>query len=123
MKHHTDIWKAIEKISSKDRRYKANAYSFVMSALEQKMASLPSPRHISAVELLEGIRRSALQQFGPMAKEVFNFWGIKDTGDFGNIVYNLIEADLLSKTDDDSIEDFEGVYDFSKVFEEDYYNG
>jgi len=123
VKHHTDIWKAIEKISLKDSRYKANAYSFVMSALEQKMSSLPSPRHMSAVELLEGIRRSALQQFGPMAKEVFNFWGIKDTGDFGNIVYNLIEAELLSKTDDDSIEDFEDVYEFSKVFEEDYYNG
>jgi uncharacterized repeat protein (TIGR04138 family) len=111
----------IEELVQRDPRYKANAYSFVMAAVEQTINSIPKLRHISGGELLEGIRKSARQQFGPMAKEVFNFWGLHSTEDFGNIVFNLVEVGLLSKTEEDSIEDFKDIYDFTKVFEEDYY--
>lgn len=123
MKHLTEIWKKIEQITRKDPRYKANAYSFVMAALERTVSSLPEKRHVSGGELLHGIRESGIEQFGPMAKEVFNFWGIRATEDFGNIVFNLVEAEMLSKTDNDRIADFIDVYDFRKVFEEDYYDG
>jgi uncharacterized repeat protein (TIGR04138 family) len=63
----------------------------------------------------------AIEQFGPMSKEVFNFWGIKESADFGNIVFNLIDAGLLTKTAEDSIEDFENVVDFKRVFEDEYF--
>jgi uncharacterized repeat protein (TIGR04138 family) len=53
---------------------------------------------------------------------VFNFWGVQTTEDFGHIVFNLVEKGLLSKTPEDSLEDFRDVYDFKKVFEEDYYH-
>ncbi|MCK4237232.1 MAG: hypothetical protein KAX38_08940 [Candidatus Krumholzibacteria bacterium] len=122
MRQLTETWKKIERIVGFDPRFKANAYSFVMVALEQAIDSLPEPRHVSGRELLEGIRISAVKQFGPMAKEVFNFWGVHSTEDFGHIVFNLVEADLLGKTDEDKIDDFIDVYDFKKVFEEDYYN-
>ena len=123
MKHDTETWRKIDSITRRDDRYRAHAYSFVIAAVEYTIGLLPFPRHISAVELLEGIRRYALEEFGPMAKQVFNHWGVASTDDFGNIVYSLIDQGLLSKTEEDRLEDFSGVYDFEKVFEEDYYRG
>jgi uncharacterized repeat protein (TIGR04138 family) len=122
MKQLTEVWHIIEEITRKDIRYKANVYSFVMAALEQTINSIGERRHITATELLEGIREAGLEQFGPMAKEVFNFWGVYKTEDFGNVVFNLIEAGLAGKTEEDSIEDFSDGYDFKKVFEDDYFN-
>ncbi|UCF06789.1 MAG: hypothetical protein JSV33_07130 [bacterium] len=121
MDHLTETWKKIRAIIDKDARYKEEAYSFVMAALEESISKLSQVRHVSAAELLEGIKHYAIRQFGPMAKEVFNFWGITTTEDFGNIVFNLIDAGLLSKTEQDCIEDFAVGYDFRKIFEEDYF--
>jgi uncharacterized repeat protein (TIGR04138 family) len=123
MKHHIETWRKIDSITKRDGRYRAHAYSFVIAAIEYTIGLLPRPRHISAVELLEGLRRYALEEFGPMAKQIFNHWGVASTEDFGNIVYNLIDKGLLSRTEKDRLEDFSGVYDFEKVFEEDYYRG
>lgn len=121
MRHLGETLQRIEGIIERDCRYKANAYTFIMSALEYTVSSVPQTRHVSGRELIAGIRRFAVQQFGPMAKEVFNFWGIHATEDFGHIVFNLVGEGLLSKTDEDSIEDFRNGYDFKKVFEDDYY--
>ena len=67
---------------------------------------------------MEGVRRLALDQFGFMARPVFRHWGITRTDDFGEIVFNLIRADLLQKTADDRKEDFFGLYDFEQAFDE-----
>jgi uncharacterized repeat protein (TIGR04138 family) len=47
-----------------------------------------------------------------MAKCVLNSWGVKSTGDFGEIVFNLIRVGEMRKTDQDRREDFNDVYDF-----------
>jgi uncharacterized repeat protein (TIGR04138 family) len=70
------------------------------------------PRHLTGRELCEAIRRYALDQFGFMAKTVLNTWGVHNTGDFGNIVFNLIDIGEMSKTKDDRREDFDDVFDF-----------
>ena len=59
-----------------------------------------------------------LARFGPLAKDVLNFWGVRATEDFGNIVFNLVEAGLLLKTKEDSLADFIDVYDFDAAFEQ-----
>jgi len=59
-------------------------------------------------------------RFGPMAKTVFESWGVSTTEDFGEIVFKLIEAGVLGKTDKDSREDFSDVFDFNDVFERQY---
>lgn len=123
MKHYTETRRKINSITERDGRYRAHAYSFVIAAVEYTISLLPEPRHVSAAELLEGVRRYAIEEFGPMAKQVFNHWGIGSTEDFGNIVYSLIDQGLLSRTEEDRLEDFRDVYDFEKVFEEDYYRG
>lgn len=111
----------------RDPRYTYEAYEFVFHALEhtQKMlgrepaderADPTEPRnHVSGRQLLEGIRDLALHEFGLMARVVFRLWGIQNTGDFGEIVFNLIEAELMSKTNDDCRADFKDVYDLDEA--------
>jgi uncharacterized repeat protein (TIGR04138 family) len=73
--------------------------------------------HVSGPELCEGIRQLALAEFGMMAKTVFRLWGVEKTDDWGNIVYNLIEAELMNKTSEDSLQDFHAVYDFDQALD------
>lgn len=106
----------IESILEKDPSYKFEAYTFVLAALHDTVSRLPKPRHISGGELALGIRKYALDQFGPMAKTVLYYWGIRTTLDFGKIVYALIDVKLLSKQSEDQLEDFNKVYEFEESF-------
>ncbi|VGO22172.1 Minf_1886 family protein [Pontiella sulfatireligans] len=103
-------------ILKKDVRYTAEAYMFIREALDHTVRKLDKPRHVSGQELLSGIRDYALVQFGPVAKRVLCEWGINECVDFGNLVFNLVNEGLLGKTDEDSIEDFMGGYDFTEAF-------
>lgn len=73
-------------------------------------------RHVSGQELLAGIRDYALLQFGPMTLTLFEEWGVHRGEDFGEIVFNLVDNGLLSKTPQDSRADFKGGYDFPLTF-------
>ena len=106
----------IEGILEKDPRYKFEAYTFVLAALHATVSRLKKPRHITGKELALGIRKYALDQFGPMAKTVLHHWGIRTTLDFGKIVFALIEVELLSKQPEDKLKDFDNVYDFEEAF-------
>jgi len=70
--------------------------------------------HLTGQQLCEAIRSYALEQFGFMAKCVLNSWGVHCTGDFGEIVFNLIEIEQMKKTKQDRREDFDDVFDFDK---------
>lgn len=113
-------------LSRRDRRYLAEAYEFVFEALDY-VVSKPrssrrshSPRHVDVGELLDGIRRLGLEQFGPLARCVFESWGVYSTRDFGEIVFNLIENELLNQGERDRREDFADVFDFAEAFETGY---
>ena len=58
-----------------------------------------------------------MEQFGPLTRSVFAHRGVRQTRDFGEIVFLLVGARLMSKTDDDCIEDFTAVYDFAEEFD------
>lgn len=126
-----------------DRRFRAEAYFFVWEALnfaqeelnmgaeavsepvegaaEEKDEEAKKPqRHVTGQDLCEAIRRYALKQYGYMAKTVLDSWGVHSTGDFGEIVFNLIRAGKMRKTKDDRREDFENVYDFETAFRQDF---
>ncbi len=106
--------KKINRIIEKDPRYKADAYEFVMLALTRTQKDLSRKGHVSGGELLKGIRKFGMDQFGPMTKSVFNNWGVEKTADFGAIVFNMIDHGLMSKNADDSLNDFKEIYDFNK---------
>lgn len=111
---------SIEEILQKDKRYKIQAYSFVLAAIEVAQKQTKKKTHVTGQELCYGFKTLAINEFGIMAKTVLESWGIKKTDDIGEIVYNMIDAGLLSKTDEDKIEDFHNVFDFEKVFEKEY---
>jgi uncharacterized repeat protein (TIGR04138 family) len=51
-----------------------------------------------------------------MVITVLEEWGITRCEDFGEIVFNIVEAGLFSKTDTDSRADFQNGYDFEEAF-------
>ena len=103
-------------VAAADGRYHINAYRFVYEALDYTVKQLERKRHISGRELCEGIKNLAIEQFGALAVMVFNIWGVRTTADFGNMVYNLVDAEMMSRSEEDSREDFNDVYDFREVF-------
>ena len=116
----------VEMILAKDSRYARDAYSFVRESLDhtQKQVSKENKgavRHITGQELLEGIRQLALNQFGPMAVTVLEEWGIHNSRDFGEIVFNMVEIELLAKTENDNRDDFNNGYDFTDAFRKPYW--
>jgi uncharacterized repeat protein (TIGR04138 family) len=73
-------------------------------------------KHVTGQQLCEAIRQYAVDQYGYMARPVLGSWGINETGDFGEIVYNLIGIGLMKKSAGDRREDFNDVYDFEEAF-------
>ena len=62
------------------------------------------------------MRKLALRQYGLLAATVLAHWGVRSTSDIGDIVYNLIAAGDLEKTESDSRSDFDNLFDFETVF-------
>jgi len=109
----------LERIRAKDSRYDRDAYEFVRDALDHTRKLVGKEgrgQHVSGQELLNGVRDLALSKFGPMAITVFEEWGIRSCPDFGEIVFNMIEAELLAKEKKDTRADFESGYDFYDAF-------
>ncbi|MGK0186885.1 MAG: putative repeat protein (TIGR04138 family) [Verrucomicrobiales bacterium] len=114
---------AVEKIVVQDPRYSAASYYFLREALDYTIAKSSAARkedkgggHVDGGQLLDGFRRLALKRFGPMATTVFDEWGIRCTGNVGAMVFNLIEAEVFGKTENDTMQDFEDVFDFHDAF-------
>jgi len=110
----------LDRLRDRNPRFHGKAYVFVLSALHSVMESLDKPRHITGAELAQGARRLALSRFGPMARTVLEFWGIHSTEDLGEIVFALVDCGVLLKQEEDSLEDFRGVFSFEEAFERDY---
>ncbi len=116
----TDLETALLDLAQNHGRYKPNAYKFTLEAVHYTVNRIGERRHVTGEELLEGIRRLALERFGPMAKTVFEQWGIVRTEDFGDIVFQLVDAGLLGKTEQDKLSDFSRGYDFDEAFVRDF---
>ena len=111
----------------KSTPYPAEAFEFVQAGLtytqeriyEQERQLAVEERHIRGQEFCLGLRDLAIERWGLMAPVVLSNWKIQRTLDFGRIVFAMIDAGLMSKTDEDSIDDFRGVYDFGEAFSRD----
>lgn len=109
--------KSIEQVAREVGLYDVQAYYFVGEALEWLMANLDERRHVTGAELSRAVRDLAVERFGMLAQQVLTQWGITSTDCFGQIVYAMIEAGQMSRTDQDDIDDFNSVYDFDEAFE------
>jgi uncharacterized repeat protein (TIGR04138 family) len=117
-----DFEAVLSTILESDTRFHREAYFFLKEALDaaQKAISKANKNqvgHVTAQQLLDGIRQYGLSQFGPMAKTVLNEWGILSCEDFGEMVFTLVEHGLLRKKESDKKDDFKGGYDFADAFE------
>ncbi len=74
-------------------------------------------RHVNGQQLCYGLRDYGIDRYGLLARDVLGHWGIHRTEDFGKIVFAMVEAGLMRKTDDDTLEDFRDVYDFEDAFD------
>jgi uncharacterized repeat protein (TIGR04138 family) len=122
----------LAELVQRDPRYTYEAYEFVFAALAHTQrllgrvpsdaeAASPGPQyHVSGRELVEGIRDLALREFGRMARVVLRLWGINSTSDFGEIVFNLVDAGLMSKTEQDTRQEFQDIYDLDQAFVHDF---
>ena len=110
---------AVARICARDGRYAPEAFAFLNDGLVQTLKQVQEkekkPRQITGAELAAGLRAYALEQYGPLALTVLGRWGVRTTRDFGEIVFLLLEAGLLGKTEEDKIEDFDDLYDFDKA--------
>lgn len=118
-----ELLQEIEALAERDGRYRKEAYLFIYDALQYTVEKLgraqltKDQRHISGRDLLRGVSDFGMEQFGPLTRPVFSHWGVTTTRDFGEIVFNLVNANLMSKTDEDCLEDFTEVYDFAEEFD------
>jgi uncharacterized repeat protein (TIGR04138 family) len=119
---HINFEDELERIVQKDPTFHRDAYLFVREGLDFVQKTITKlnrnqPRHVTGQELLEGMKEYALSQYGPMTLTVLTEWGLRNTEDIGKIVFNMVDAGLLSKTESDSIEDFKNGFDFQEVFQ------
>ena len=111
----------MSEIAEQSPEYELDALLFVHSALDYALAhySQNAPgvsRHLTGAELSEGVRLFAIEQFGEMAYFTLNSWGLKSTYDIGCIVFKMIDKEVFSKQEGDSLDDFRNVYSFKEAF-------
>lgn len=130
----TSINARIEALAERKLRFSPDAYHFVFQALdfvlerEDRMVvdageRLAADRHISAPQLLDGLRAFALDQYGPLARLVLERWGVCTTEDFGEIVFDLVDGRLLNKQESDRLEDFRNGFNFREAFDKAWRTG
>jgi uncharacterized repeat protein (TIGR04138 family) len=110
----------MDRIRVREPRFDEHAYLFVLTALEHYQAQLTERRHITGRELALACRDLALERYGVMARLVLDHWGVRSTADIGDIVFTLVELELLISQPGDSREDFVDVFDFDQAFEREY---
>ncbi len=126
------------RLADQDPRYAVAAYSFVTESLryartELKMGqteasdgeepeskdAAPQSRsevHLSGPQVCDVVRLYAQRQFGMLARSVLESWGLRTTGDIGEVVFKLIRVGQLKKSKRDKREDFDDVFDFGEAF-------
>lgn len=116
-------WESLERIAP----YPRQAFVFVQEGLNytvrqthRKAAERPAgDRHVSGRQLCVGLRDYAIRKYGLMARNVLEHWNIRRTEDFGRLVFAMVDAGLMSRTDEDRIDDFYSVYSFDDAFDDD----
>ena len=122
MPNEVHFWDAVREIRRADGRFSQEAYGFIMDALEFTIHKVGERRHVKAAELLEGVCEHAKNRYGLLAYSVLERWGLKTTDDIGDAVFQLVNAHVLARQEDDSRDDFLGVFDLNRRLEDGYFD-
>lgn len=115
-----DLEIILQRLCAEDPRYDAKAYLFALGALQHAAQALSQPRHLTGTEVALAARDLAIDQFGLMAPQVLDHWGIRSTLDIGVVIFRLVHAGVLSAQPEDRVEDFADVYEFDEAFFQQY---
>jgi uncharacterized repeat protein (TIGR04138 family) len=83
---------------------------------ENQQADPMASRHVTGQQLCDGLREFAIEQYGLMARTVLRSWNITTCADFGNLVFAMVDAEMMQRTDHDTLDDFVDVYSFADAF-------
>lgn len=103
----TEFDRKVSVLLERDPRYASEAYYFVAEAVNFTVRRKKGQGHVSAVQLLDGIRDFSREKFGAAGEAVLDSWGLKKCSDAGEVVYLLIGVGLLKASEDDRREDFD----------------
>jgi uncharacterized repeat protein (TIGR04138 family) len=98
-------------------RFRPDAFFLILKTLEIAQRRRGVPGHISGRTLLEQLRDIVSREYGPMALTVLHHLGLYRSEDVGELVFLMVEKELLRKREEDSLDDFTGVFDFEESFE------
>lgn len=119
-----DFAEAVEVLTDAEPRYHRDAYFFLRDGLDHSVKlrkrQLGESGHVTGQQLCEALRQVAIKSFGPMVPTVFEYWGVRTTDDFGEMVWNLIDLGVFGQTANDSREDFRNVFSFYEAFIQPY---
>lgn len=118
MKIDPELSKATAELRLSYPNYTLESYQFVSNAVSATIAKLAAHRHISAAELLAGIREYAHERYGAVAPLVMDKMGLRTARNVGEVVYLLISVNVLSASQDDSPEDFNVAFSWDDPADE-----
>lgn len=116
----------VRTLALSDGRFSPDAFGFLFESLDTAIRvagrdeAAGTERHVTGRELLQGMRVHATEIFGPMAAHVWRSWGIRETLDWGRVVFLLVDEGLLKSQPTDTIDDFKDGFDFDAAFIESY---
>ncbi len=111
----------VDKIVRDDVRYRPAVYEFVNEAVaftvhkHQRDSKSKRERHVSGRELIYGVAEYAAQEFGPLAWNVLEDWGLVCGSAVGDVVFNMIRNGLLTAGENDSREDFNCIPSLKRI--------
>ncbi len=103
----TGARRKIYEYCSEKEKFPPEAYEFVTACVVNQAQKLEHPRHLSALEVLQGMQKEFKREFGPMAALVLEEWNIRSASDIGEIVFDLIGLKILSASEEDRRSDFD----------------
>ncbi|MBN1553606.1 MAG: hypothetical protein JXA11_02590 [Phycisphaerae bacterium] len=114
--------KTIEEVIVEDGRYRVEGFGFLHEGLSRAVKDVYEEpegpgHHVTGQQLCQSLRDLALERYGLMAPAVLRSWGVRESIDFGNMVYLLIEHGMMRKTEEDSVEDFRDVFNLERDFD------
>ncbi|MGD9691780.1 MAG: Minf_1886 family protein [Phycisphaerales bacterium] len=120
------IAQSVSRVTVERRTYPAEAMEFVREGLAHTVrmvhggevgdAEIGENSHVTGRQLCIGLRSLAVEKWGRLAGVVLRRWGVRETLDFGRIVFDMVESGVLRTSEEDTIEDFRDVYAFDEAF-------
>ena len=97
----------INEFCQQSGKYSADAYEFITSCVIEQVNNLDRMRHLSAREVVLGLKQQLVNHFGFLAGDVLKRWNIRQPSDIGVIIFDLISLNILCAADDDRQSDFD----------------